>query len=64
MLASSIVEQAEARASDAEIICNLILLEHLIGEKMESQTLAEYVEPYQLLRLIKLIPWQFEHPSS
>jgi hypothetical protein len=54
MLASSIVEQAEARASDADIICNLMLLEHLIGEKMESQT--EDVEPYQLLRLIELIP--------
>jgi len=64
VLANNIVEQTEARASDVDIICNLILLEHLIGEKMESQTLAEYVEPYQLLRLIKLIPWQFEHPSS
>jgi hypothetical protein len=64
MLASSIVEQAEVRASDADIICNLILLEHLIGEKIESQTLAEYVGLYQLIRLIKLIPWQFEHPSS
>ena len=64
MLANSIVEQSEATASDADIICNLILLEHLIGEKIDSQTLAEYVEPYQLLRLIKLIPWQFEQPSS
>jgi hypothetical protein len=61
---ANIVEQTGARASDVDIICNLILLEHLIGKKMESQTLAEYVDPYQLLRLIKLIPWQFEHPSS
>jgi hypothetical protein len=44
VVANNIVEQTEARASDADIICNLILLEHLIGEKMESQTLAEYVE--------------------
>jgi hypothetical protein len=64
VVANNIVEQTEARASDADIICNLILLEHLIGEKMESRTLAEYVEPYQLLRLINLIPWQFERPSS
>ena len=47
MLRSSLVEQLEPRNDDADVICQLILLEHEIGQLLESNKLPDYVELQQ-----------------
>jgi hypothetical protein len=35
-------------------------LEQLTGEMMKLRDLSFYIEPHRMLRLTKLIPWQFD----
>ena len=57
---SSLVEQVKLKNinSDAELISNLISLEILTGEKMGVKDLYYFMEPFRIIRLMKLIPWE------
>jgi len=57
---SSLVEQVKLKNinSDAELISNLISLEILTGEKIRVKDLYYFMEPFRIIRLMKLIPWE------
>jgi len=48
--------------SDAELISNLIFIEkELVGGKIKFRELADLIEPWSSIRLLKLMPWYFDH---
>ncbi len=53
---SSILEQVNLK-SDVELISDLILLERRTGEKLEFKDLCYYIPPVDMLKLMKLLPW-------
>jgi hypothetical protein len=63
MSMSSLPEQIEVQSinSDAKLISDLIFVEQILtGQKMVFRDLSYYLEPGHMVRLIKLLPWQFD----
>jgi hypothetical protein len=55
IMISSNLEEPEPR-DDVTIICDLIEIEHSLGEKIKPNEAPEYLKPYQYIRLTQLMP--------
>jgi hypothetical protein len=63
IMMSSNYEEPEP-VDDPAIICELIELEQMLGEKITLKQAPQYLKPYKYIRLAQLMPWQFDLPPS
>lgn len=60
---TSLPEQTEDINIEAELISHLIYIEQVEreGQRPKFKDLTQYMEPSNMVRLLKLMPWYFDH---